>query len=143
MPAQSWRPKKLAIALLALLAVAILTAVSLSGNLNILGQPTNSTVTVSGKIIGRAFTEGNAVGNVTAMFFGPTTGHSQGNVPAIVKSDGTYSIRLTNGMNYTIFMNVVDPNNNADTGVCQGQTVSLNDLQKASYTFDITPVNCG
>src|SRR5467141_991815 len=131
MPAQSWRPKKLAIALLALLAIAVLTAVSLSGNFNILGQPAYSTVTVSGKIIGRAFTEGNAVGNVTAMFFGPTTGHSQGSVLAMVKSDGTYSIRLTNGMNYTIFMNVVDPNNNADTGVCQGQTVSLDDLQKA------------
>jgi hypothetical protein len=58
MPAQPWRPKKIAIALLALLVVAILAEVSLSGNFNIFGRPTYPTATVSGKIIGRAFTEG-------------------------------------------------------------------------------------
>ncbi len=127
------------------IVVAALAIAALSGRLNFSSQTTYPAATVSGKITGNAFTEGNALGNVTAMYFQPSSGgQSQGNgFPAVIKGDGTYSIKLTNGMNYTVFMNVVNPDNNSDTGLCQGQTVALNSPQKASYVFDMTPVNCG
>jgi hypothetical protein len=97
---------------------------------------------VGGRIIGKAFTEGNAVGNVTTVFFGETNNPSAKGLSAAIKADGTYSITLTNRMNYTVYMYVVDPNNAGDTGICQGQTISLNDPHQASYVFDIIPVNC-
>lgn len=141
---QSRRSRKIVIALIALISVAIVAAVALSGNFNLSGQKKYSTATVSGRVTGQAFTEGNAVGNVTAIYFGLDSGQSQGNqLPAKIKSDGSYSITLTNGLNYTALISVVDPNNNADTGVCQSQPFSLNDLHAASYVFDITPYSCG
>lgn len=137
------RSRKMAIAFIAVVAVAIVAAAALSGSFNFSGQKKYSTATVSGKVIGQAFTEGNAVGNVTAIYFG-LNGQSQANqLPAKIKPDGSYSITLTNGMNYTALISVVDPNNNADTGVCQSQPVSLNDLHAASYVFNLTPYSCG
>jgi len=131
------------IALIVLVAAAaIFAATTLSGNFGLSGQQSYSTATVGGKIIGKAFTEGNAVGNVTTIFFGPTNNPSEKGLPAGIKADGTYLITLTNGMNYTVYMYVVDPNNDEDTGICQGQTISLNNLHQASYVFDISPVNC-
>jgi len=144
MLSQSLRPKKFVIALVALVAVLIVATGALSGNLNLTGQQTYPTATVGGRIIGKAFTEGNAVGNVTSIFFGAVNNTAQGKgLPADIKADGTFSIRLTNGMNYTVYMYVVDPNNDEDTGICQGQEVFLNNLHQSSYFFKITPVNCG
>ncbi len=141
MPTKSRGSKKLVIALIVLVAAAIFAATTLSGNFG-LGQQTYSTATVGGKIIGKAFTEGNAVGNVTNIFFGPTNNQSRAGFPADVMAGGVYAVTLTNGMNYTVYMYVVDPNNDEDTGICQGQTISLNNLHQASYVFDISPVNC-
>src|SRR5438445_3100725 len=133
MSAQSRRSKRLVIALIVLAAAAIFAATTLSGNFGLSGQQSYSTATVGGKIIGKAFTEGNAVGNVTALFFGPTNNSSQAKgLPADIKAGGAYSITLTNGMNYAVYMYVVDPNNDEDTGICQGQTISLNNLHQAS-----------
>ena len=135
--------KKIVIALVVLVATAILATAALSGNFGLFGQQTYPTATVGGRIIGKAFTEGNAVGSVTAVFFESTNNPPQAKgLPASIKADGTFSITLTNGMNYTVYMYVVDPNNDEDTGICQGQTVSLNNLYQASYVFDVTPVNC-
>jgi hypothetical protein len=134
--------KSLFIALLALVAIAIVAAAGLSGNFSLSGQQTYPTATVSGRVIGKAFTEGNAVGNVTTIFFGPTNNSSQKGLPANIKSDGSYSIILSNGMNYTVYMYVINPNNDEDTAVCQGQTVFLTNIHQATYVFDIFPVNC-
>lgn len=143
MSTQSRGPKKLVIGLIILVAIAIVVTIAFSSDFSFLGQQKYSTVTVGGRIIGKAFTEGNAVGNVTTLFFEPTNDSSQRRgLPAGIKADGTYSITLTNGMNYTVYMYVVDPNNDEDTGICQGQTIFLNNLHQASYFFDITPVNC-
>lgn len=125
-----------------MVAVAIVATIALSGGVSLSGQRTYSTATVGGKIIGKAFTEGNAIGNVTTIFFGATNNSTGKGLPAGIKADGTYAITLTNGMNYTVYMYVVDPNNDEDTGICQGQTVSLNNLHQASYVFDMIPVNC-
>jgi anti-sigma-K factor RskA len=144
MRARSGRPRSVVLALVALLAVAIVAGVALSAGYNLSGKKTYATATVSGKIVGQVFTEGNAVGVVTAMSFQSTSSQSKVNqFDANVKTDGTYSITLTNGMNYTVVISVVDPNNNADTGVCQAQPVSLNNTSVASYAIDITPFNCG
>ena len=134
--------RNILIALLALVAVAIVAAAAFSGNFSLLGPQTYPTATVSGRVIGKAFTEGNAVGNVTTIFFGPTNNSSQKGQPADIKSDGSYSIALRNGMNYTVYLYVINPNNDEDTAICQGQTVFLDDIHQASYAFDITPVNC-
>ncbi len=135
--------KKLVIPALALLAVAIVAISAISGNLNLLGQQIYPNAMVRGTIIGKAFTEGKVVGNVTAVFFRPANTPSEGRgLPADVKIDRTYSIRLTNGMNYTVYLYVVNPNYDEDTGICQGQEISLSNLHQASYVFDITPVNC-
>jgi hypothetical protein len=131
-----------ALALIALVAVAILATATLSGNFRLLGQQTYSTAKVGGRIIGKAFTAGNAIGTVTTIFFRPANNSTAKGLPASIDADGTYSITLTNGKNYTVHMYVVDPNNDEDTGICQGQTVFLNNLHQASYSFDITPVNC-
>ena len=143
MPTQTRRSGKAVLALVALVAIVVVAAVALSGNF-MSGQKTYPTVAVSGRIDGQVFTEGNAVGSVTAMYFGKVGGQSPGGeLPADIKPDGTYSIRLTNGMNYTVLLNVVDPSNSADTGVCQGQPVSLNNLHEGTYVVDIIPFNCG
>ncbi len=133
--------KNSAIALSALVVIVI-AAAALSGHFGVSGQQTYSTANVSGKVIGKAYTQGNAVGNVTTIFFGPTNDSSQKGLPANIKSDGSYSITLTNGMNYTVYMYVINPNNDEDTGICQGQTIFMNNIHQASYVFDITPVNC-
>jgi hypothetical protein len=39
-------------------------------------------------------------------------------------------------------MYVINPNNDEDTAVCQGQTVFLTNIHQATYVFDIFPVNC-
>jgi hypothetical protein len=142
MSAQSQGPKKVVIGLVVLVAIAIVATIGLSGDFSLSGQQNYSTAAVGGRIIGKAFTEGNAVGNVTTVFFGQTNNASAKGLPAAIKADGTYSITLANGMNYTVYMYVVDPNNDEDTGICQGQTVSLNNLRQASYVFDFIPVNC-
>jgi len=135
--------KKFVVALVALLVAAVVATAALSGDLNLTGQQTYPTATVGGRIVGKAFTEGNAVGNVTGIFFGAMSNSTQGKgSPADVKGDGTYSIRLTNGMNYSVYIYVVDPNNDEDTGICQGQELFLNNLHQSAYGFDITPVNC-
>jgi hypothetical protein len=137
-------PKRVVIALVVLAATAVLTTTTLSGNFGLSGQQTYPTASVGGKIIGKAFTEGKAVGNVTTLFFKPANSPPQAKgLPADIKDGGTYSITLTNGMNYTVYMYVLDPNNDEDTGICQGQLISLNNPHQASYVLDIRPVSCG
>jgi hypothetical protein len=136
-------PKKVVIALVVLAATAVLATTILAGNFDLSAQQTYSTATVGGKIIGKAFTEGKAVGNVTTLFFKPANSPPQAKgLPADIKAGGIYSITLTNGMNYTVYMYVVDPNNDEDTGICRGQPISLNNSHQASYVLDIRPVNC-
>ena len=134
----------IAAALLAVVAVGIIAVAALTGNLNLFGQKTYPMATVSGKITGQAFTEGGALGVATSILLEPVGAQSQAKgFSGDVKADGSYSITVTNGINYTVFISVTDPNNNSDTGLCQGQTVVLNSPQNASYVFDMTPVNCG
>ncbi|MDA4118056.1 MAG: hypothetical protein OK455_06905 [Thaumarchaeota archaeon] len=143
MSTQARRSKEIVIASLAVVAIAVL-AVALLGNFGHPPQQTFSKATLSGKITGKVYTPGNAVGNVTALLFRPVNNSTQlKGLPANLDANGSYSITLTNGINYKVSMYVVDPTNDEDTGFCQGQTVVLNDLHVAAYSFDITPFGCG
>jgi hypothetical protein len=144
MTTASGRRRTLLFALVALLAVVVISAVAVSGNFFLPHQPTYPTATVEGKVVGKAYTAEHAVGTVINLFFLSTSNQSQGKgIPATLNPDGTYSVSLKNGMNYTVYMYVIDPNNDEDSGVCQAQTVSLRNLNEPTYMVDVNPVNCG
>jgi hypothetical protein len=73
---QARRSKEIVIASLAVVVIAVL-AVALLGDSGHPPQQTFSKATLSGKITGKVYTPGNAVGNVTALLFRPVNNSTQ------------------------------------------------------------------
>jgi len=146
------RSQKHALLLIVVITAAVLGAAYLLGSgvsggltssITKSGGPAEySTAVVKGNITGQVETVDGTIAKVNAIFFSPLSDLSK-QFSASVSPDGSYySVNLPNGENYTILLNVIDPNNAEETGVCAAPTISLDNMQQATYVIDLVPFAC-